>query len=62
LAAIKDRKLNLGRGKRLKGLTEFEKPEFIGRMERVERRKKLEWWGMVAAAFAVGGAIGWMLI
>jgi hypothetical protein len=50
------------RGKRLKGLDEFEKPEFVGRMERIERRKKLEWWAMVAAAFALGGAIGWMLI
>ena len=47
---------------RLKGLEEFEKPEFVGRMARVERRKKLEWWAMVAAAFEVGGAIGWWLI
>jgi hypothetical protein len=34
----------LSRGKRLKGLDEFEKPEFVGRIERIERRKKLEWW------------------
>ena len=47
---------------RLKGLDEFEKPEFVGRMARVTRRKKLEWWAMMAAAFALGGAIGWMLI
>ena len=46
---------------RLKGLEEFEKPEFVGRMARAGRRKKLEWWAMMAA-FAVGGAIGWMLI
>ena len=52
----------LPRGKRLKGLDEFEKPEFVGRMARVGRRKKLEWWAMLAAAFAVGGVIGWMLI
>jgi hypothetical protein len=62
LAAIEDRKLNFGRGNRLKGLDEFEKPEFVGRMIRVERRKKLEWWAMVAAAFAMDGAIGWLLI
>ena len=47
---------------RLKGLDEFEKPEFVGRMARIARRKKFEWWAMMAAAFAVGGAIGWMLI
>ena len=47
---------------RLKGIDEFEKPEFVGRMARAERRKQLEWWAMMAAAFAVGGAIGWMLI
>jgi hypothetical protein len=48
--------------KRLKGLDEFEAPEFVGRMDRVERRKRLEWWAMVGAAFALGGAIGWWLI
>jgi hypothetical protein len=31
-------------------------------MARVARRRKLESWAMVAAAFAVGGAIGWWLI
>jgi hypothetical protein len=50
------------REKRLKGLEEFEKPAFAGRMARLGRRKKLEWWAMVAVAFAVGGAIGWWLI
>ena len=55
-------KLPSERGKRLKGLEEFESPEFVGRMGRVARRKKLEWWAMVAVAFALGGAIGWMLI
>jgi hypothetical protein len=49
-------------GKRLKGLDEFETPEFVGRMTRVGRRRKFEWWTMVAAAFASGGAIGWWLI
>jgi len=51
----------LSRGKRLKGLEEFEKPEFVGRMARVERREKLEWWAMMAAALALGGGIGWWL-
>jgi hypothetical protein len=50
------------RDKRLRGLDEFVKPAFAGRMGRVARRKKLEWWAMVATAFAVGGAIGWWLI
>ena len=48
--------------KRLKGLDEFEKPEFVGRMARIARRKKFEWWAMMVAAFALGGAIGWMLL
>jgi hypothetical protein len=34
----------------------------MGRMDRAQRRKTFEWWAMMAAAFAVGGAIGWMLI
>jgi hypothetical protein len=46
----------------LKGLDEFEQPEFVGRMARVGRQKKLGWWALMAAAFALGGAIGWMLI
>lgn len=54
--------LAANRGKRLKGLDEFEKPEFVGRTARAERRKKLEWWGMLAVAFTLGGAIGWWLI
>jgi hypothetical protein len=49
-------------GKHLKGLDEFEKPEFVGRMARLARRRKLGWWAMMAAAFVVGGGIGWMLI
>jgi len=46
------------RGKRLKGLDEFEKPEFVGRMERVERRRKLTWYAMLAGAVALGAGIG----
>jgi hypothetical protein len=52
----------IGTSKRLKGLEEFETPKFVGRMARFARRKKLEWWAMVAAAFALGGAIGLVLI
>ena len=46
------------RGKRLKGLDEFEPPAFFGRMARMERRRKLAWYAMLAGAVAVGGAIG----
>lgn len=58
----KPKSLRVRRGKRLKGLEEFEQPEFVGRMARVERRKKVEWWALVAVAFVVGGSIGWWLI
>lgn len=50
------------RGKRLKGLDEFEKPAFVGRMARIAWRQKLEWWGLMAAGVGIGGAIGWFLI
>jgi len=46
------------RGRRLKGLDEFEPPEFVGRMARVEKRRKLQWWGMLAGAVVVGLALG----
>lgn len=49
------------RGKRLKGLEEFEKPEFVGRMARIERRRKLGWWGLMLAGMVVGGATGWFV-
>ena len=49
-------------GKRLKGLDEFDKPEFVGRMARVERRRKLQWWALMAAAVALGAAIGLLII
>lgn len=49
-------------GKRLKGLDEFDEPEFVGRMARFERRRKLGWWGLMMAGFIVGGVIGWFLI
>lgn len=50
------------RGKRLKGLDEFEPPEFVGRMERVERRRRLAWYAMLAGAVATGAAIGLVLV
>jgi len=50
------------RGKRLKGLDEFEPPAFVGRMERVGRRRRLAWYGMLAAAVAIGAAIGGVVI
>lgn len=49
------------RGRRLKGLDEFEPPEFVGRMARVEKRRKLQWWGMLAGAVVLGSAIGLVL-
>jgi len=45
-------------GCRLKGLDEFETPAFVGRMVRVARRRKLAWYAMLAAAIALGAAIG----
>jgi hypothetical protein len=46
------------RGRRLKGLDEFETPEFVGRMERVERRQKLTWYAMLSVAVVLGAGIG----
>lgn len=43
---------------RLKGLDEFETPAFVGRMARVERRRKLAWYAMLAGAVALGAGIG----
>jgi len=50
------------RGKRLKGLDEFEPPAFVGRWARVERRRRLAWYAMLAVAVALGAAIGWGMI
>jgi hypothetical protein len=49
------------RGRRLKGLDEFETPEFVGRMAHVRRRKALAWWMTVGAAALVGSGLGWLL-
>ena len=49
------------RGKRLKGLDEFRTPEFVGRMERIERRRRMAWYAMLAGAVAAGAGIGLVL-
>ena len=49
-------------GRRLKGLNEFEKPAFVGRMSRVARRRKLEWYAMLVTAIALGAAIGLAIV
>ena len=47
--------------RRLMGLDEFDTPEFVGRMERVARRRKLAWWVMMAGGVIVGATIGLLL-
>ena len=47
--------------RRLKGLDEFETPDFVGRMARIARQRKLTWFAMLAGAIAVGTIIGWVL-
>jgi len=49
------------RGRRLKGLEEFETPQFVGRMARVERQRFLVWRGAVVAVVVLGGTIGLLL-
>jgi hypothetical protein len=49
------------RGRRLKGLEEFEKPRFVGRMARIERRRKIVWYAMLSAAVVAGVWIGMAL-
>ena len=46
---------------RLKGLDEFEPPAFVGRMARVERRKRLMLRMLIVGGFAAGVALGLML-
>ena len=48
-------------GRRLKGLDEFETPEFVGRMARIERRRKLAWRGILVGAVGFGAAMGLVL-
>lgn len=49
-------------GKRLRGLDEFEPPAFVGRMARVEWRRRLVWYAMLAVTVALGAAIGWVML
>jgi hypothetical protein len=44
--------------KRLRGLDEFVKPAFVGRMAQIERRRKWAWYAMLGAAVAMGMGIG----
>lgn len=45
-------------GRRVKGLDEFETPEFVGRMARRRRRRELAWRASVAASVILGLLIG----
>jgi hypothetical protein len=44
--------------RRLKSLEEFETPEFVGRMARIERRRNLTWFAMLGCAVLLGATIG----
>ncbi|WP_037499319.1 hypothetical protein [Sphingomonas jaspsi] len=48
--------------KRLKGLDEFKVPAFVGRMARIQLRRKLAWYAMLAATVAVGVGIGLLIV
>lgn len=50
------------RGKRLRGLDEFVRPKFVGRMERMRRQRELVFAAMLISALLTGAAIGWALI
>jgi hypothetical protein len=49
------------RGRRLKGLDEFQAPEFVGRMARMERQRQLAWRAMLGGAVVLGPTIGLLL-
>jgi len=57
----KPAEVKLVRGRRLRGLDEFQPPPFIGRMERVERRRRLAWWTLMAGGVALGVGLGVVL-
>jgi hypothetical protein len=44
--------------RRLKGLEEFDAPEFVGRTARIERKRQLIWFALFGGAVMVGTAIG----
>ena len=43
---------------RLKGLDEFETPEFVGRMDRIAKRRRIAWWTMLTGATVIGASLG----
>jgi len=47
--------------RRLKSLEEFETPEFVGRMDRVEKRRRFLWYTTVAMTVCIGAVIGLVL-
>ena len=51
-----------GKGRRLKGLDEFEAPAFVGRMDRVERRRRWAFRAAMVVAVGVGVGIGLLLV
>ena len=48
--------------KRLRGLDEFVRPDFVGRMARVVRRRKMQWYAALIFVIALGAWIGWFLL
>ena len=54
--------LRTGKGRRLKGLDEYEPPTFVGRMDRVERRRAWVFRIALVVAVGVGVGIGLLLI
>ena len=46
---------------RLKGLDEFEPPAFVGRIGRVERRRRLLWQLALAVVVLTGTLVGLLL-
>ena len=53
--------LRADKGRRLKSLDEFEEPPSKGRMARVELRRTLAWYAMMAGAVAAGVGLGLVL-
>lgn len=47
--------------KRLRGLDEFVKPAFVGRMDRVQRRRRTLWYALLAGVIGIGGIAGWVI-
>jgi len=54
--------LRFRRRHRQKGLDEFERPSFVGRIKRMRQHRKLQWWAMMAGAVVLCGVVGWILV